>query len=592
MPVPERGQQLQYGRWRLVVVLGILAASAAGFGGLIVVQHSLHPSATQVLLMIAGFGGAAAILFLGPGLLYPLRKRRAAVRKRLPGGAPAWMRFHLYLPPMALAVAFVHASLSPYLAALSVGKVLLACGVFLVVAGWFRHYAIRVQREALLLNVKISQLAAGRSRSLRTLVQDLQLDRRPPIELDVAAASLDVEDPPTWAEVRTLSDRIDRTFPRSGGQRSSIRVAKVFRVIHAPLAILFFVLLAVHVWDVMGGRRALLDRGTKSYPTAADCGSCHRDIFKEWVLSSMARAQSSDVLEAQLPVTLAMNRQVSGLGNAIPHQPDLDGAARSCVSCHAPVAVRFTNLAQALLPLGAEGSGGPGRIAVAGGNAAVQSDGIGCFACHSQAAASSDGSGSAQLPLGHPGVANLGTMYGPQLRHPPPLPVAIHGLSTSPTWADTFSTSAMCGACHDVKIDLNSNGTSPTGVSQSIDEPSGRTDTDGDFQLDQNKPDPSDLVLQTTYDEWQDYAVGFARRFASDDRRPSGPLGCGECHMPLVGNQPLVAYSPGAITPPTRSHRSHEFLGVDYDLDPSHYDAAGHPDAVVRRELAEQKALL
>ena len=88
----------------------------------------------------------------------------------------------------------------------------------------------------------------------------------------------------------------------------------------------------------------------------------------------------------------------------------------------------------------------------------------------------------------------------------------------------------MCGACHDVKIDLDGNGTSPTGVSQAVTDLSGKSDSDGDFHLDQNEPQGNDLVLQTTFDEWQDYAVGFEKRFATDERHPVGPLGCAECH--------------------------------------------------------------
>src|SRR5205823_1178247 len=104
-------------------------------------------------------------------------------------------------------------------------------------------------------------------------------------------------------------------------------------------------------------------------------------------------------------------------------------------------------------------------------------------------------------------------------------------------------------------------------------DPAKRKDSDGNFTLDQNELDIQngklqDLVLQTTYDEWQDYIAGFDQRVKPEARTASHtatPLGCGQCHMPTKEGSAEVAvvdHAPSLLGLPKRLYRSHTFVGV------------------------------
>jgi hypothetical protein len=91
-----------------------------------------------------------------------------------------------------------------------------------------------------------------------------------------------------------------------------------------------------------------------------------------------------------------------------------------------------------------------------------------------------------------------------------------------------------------------------------------------------------DLVLQTTFDEWQDYTQGF----------PGRPRTCGTCHMPGLGAGPTVNDAPGNLSLPDRPLHSHEFVGVDYDLEPGHYESLGVGDDTRTEVLHARDALI
>ena len=84
----------------------------------------------------------------------------------------AWIRSHLYLPVLALVAAYVHASVVPFRAHLSSGKVLLVLGILVSIAGMCRHHLIGVQKAALNVNVAISKITSGQPRDFRRLVAD------------------------------------------------------------------------------------------------------------------------------------------------------------------------------------------------------------------------------------------------------------------------------------------------------------------------------------------------------------------------------------------------------------------------------------
>ena len=96
-------------------------------------------------------------------------------------------------------------------------------------------------------------------------------------------------------------------------------------------------------------------------------------------------------------------------------------------------------------------------------------------------------------------------MYGPIFEDPNPLPVRIHGIETPGDddegfWRNDLETSQLCGACHNVKLDIDGEGrrhsadvddVEELGILEIIDdaEDDPALDADGDFQLDENELD-------------------------------------------------------------------------------------------------------
>ena len=175
----------------------------------------------------------------------------------------------------------------------------------------------------------------------------------------------------------------------------------------------------------------------------------------------------------------------------------------------------------------------------------------------------------------------------------------VHDIGTTDKdgfWNDPIATSIACGACHNVKIDLDGDGLSPFSDSDTGDE-------DGDLTLNGNELDNQDgtlddLVLQTTFDEWQDYVAGFDDTIGQSDPpqgRTDSPLGCIDCHMPSNpdnAQEPVVDQAPGVLPTPDRAHRDHSFIGVDYDLDVDAYTHLGLPEDTINKVIAERAALL
>ena len=70
------------------------------------------------------------------------------------------------------------------------------------------------------------------------------------------------------------------------------------------------------------------------------CAGCHSDTVKEWASSSMAHAQTSTINVAQLPLTIAENRELAEEVGGI-QEERFEAAAKSCNNCHAQVGARF-----------------------------------------------------------------------------------------------------------------------------------------------------------------------------------------------------------------------------------------------------------
>ncbi len=587
--------------WNLIVIIGSVALLVIGFGGLFGLQ-SINAGSGLVNFFIVALGVITFLMFAGPGIAFVARKRIAFLKKKLPGGTLAWVRAHLYMPILALVAAWVHASSAPFRSTLTSGKVLLGISIVVSLGGLARHHLIGVSKSAINADAQISKVAAAQSRVFRQLVIDYKQLRRPLADIERDVASLSPAEQQSWAKVVETQLKIDHDFPRGGGQSRNVRALKVLRAIHAPLTVVLFLTLSFHVVDVLGTTDTVLGSEKENIASVSNCAGCHTDIADDWAASTMAHAQTGTIMEAQLPVTLAENEEIARQFGS--EQRDLfETAAQVCVNCHAPIGAKFIDGEDgpdAMLPLN-EGTES-GGAAVSGGGDAINKDGISCDVCHSVRSADErpelSGAGKLNVPTGT--RDDFGTVYGPLFDDPNPLPVRVHDIDQGEDgmWDDPIVTSIACGACHNVKLDIDGDGTSIA-----VDSDDG--DPDEDFNLNGNELDNQDgtlddLVLQTTFDEWQDYVAGFDDTIGAEDPvngtdTIDRPLGCIECHMPSnpdSAEEPVVDNAPGFLPTPDRQYRKHSFVGVDYDLDPSAYTDLGLPADTVNEILAERAALL
>jgi hypothetical protein len=591
--------QLKSRAWNLIVIIGSLVLVAIGFGGLFLLQAG-KAGATTTLWFVVGIGIITFLCFGGPGIAFVARKRIAFVKKHIPGGSLAWVRAHLYMPILALVAAWVHASTVPFRTVLSSGKVLLGIAIIVSLCGVARHHLIGVTKSAINADAQISRIAAGRSRQFRQLVIDYKQLRRPLGDIEGDVSAMPAADQEAWKKVVETQSKIDKEFPRGGGQSGSVRAYKLLRSLHAPLTIVLFLALSFHVVDVLGVTDKVLADSKEQISSVKNCADCHSDITKEFRESSMANAQVGTIMEAQLPVTLAKNEELAKILG--PQQQELvDNSAQVCINCHAPSGSRFVTDPTAVLPFNQAAPGG--HPAVSGGGDAVNKDGVSCMVCHAQSAPQAElsGAGGSLNNIVTGSRDDYGTVFGPLFSDPNPLPVRVHDIGATDAngfWNDTIATSIACGACHNVKLDINGNGLSPA-----ADDPTG--DDNGNFQLNENELDITkdangkdqlnDLVLQTTFDEWQDYVAAFDQRIAPKNPAVTKPLGCIDCHMPANPNnaqEPVVDQAPGVLATPDRPSRSHTFVGADYDLDPANYIERGIDPSVVNDIIAERKALM
>ena len=638
--------QIRSKKWDTGTLIGSLALLLVGFGGLFALQ-AIDSAGNPTLLFIVFFGILTFAGFAGPGIVYVLRKRNAWVKGKLPGGTMAWVRSHLYLPIIALVAGYVHASIVPFRAHLSSGKVLLVLGVLVSIAGVCRHHLIGVQKAALNVNVAISKITTGQPRNFRRLVADFTDTGRPVTEIDAEMAQFPPDLQERWGKIKGLRSEVDKHFPRTGGQRPHVRSYKLWRALHPPLTIILFVVLGYHMWDVLGGTNPFDSGREQEFVSAESCAACHSREYDEWGRSAMGHAQSSTITVAQLPVTLARNRLLADQGQVAANNqnPDIpidqdalfQATAKVCITCHSPVGATFVANPDALYPLGdADTAGVKAKgTAAAGGGSVVQTDGVGCQVCHG----TSKPPVELQAAFGplhdeKPSLGGFGTVFAPLFEDPNPLPQRIHDIGNGDGgfWNDPVRGSQLCGACHNVKVDLQGDGlaidpgadpTDPTEPQTKFEVDGVRGDLAGEpitdpdtaaehdenlnLQLDENEVDPTrDVVLQTTYDEWQDYvaffdaADGFKDRYSSDNldnfANPlEAPLGCSDCHMPLQSKDrpksAVVDNAPGLLPIPEREYHTHTFVGVDYDLDPKKYDHVGGASAL-DKVLAEREALV
>jgi len=247
------------------------------------------------------------------------------------------------------------------------------------------------------------------------------------------------------------------------------------------------------------------DAGTGAPPAptqengAAACGTCHATIYQQWRQAMHSNSMVSPVVIAQT------NQVIAGPLAKVPN-PDY---TKFCVNCHSPTvaAVATTDgLPQA--------------------DPTQWRDGISCTTCHQFNGTSelSGGGFTAQMQQGY----NTGNIYFGNLATP-----VGNRAHTSQTGNAFTNPNVLCKNCHEVWIDLDHDGIEEKGI---------------------------DLVLQETWDEYQDY-----KNFGGQET-------CVSCHMPVIPG--LTRVADGAQIPndqytvaPDRVVHDHSFVGSDHLLD-------------------------
>ena len=229
-------------------------------------------------------------------------------------------------------------------------------GVLVSIGGLARHHMIGLKKEALNVNVAINKMAQGQPRHFRELVNDFVENRKPLAEIEAEVAKLDSGEQVIWREIRKMSDDVEKNFPREGGQSSKVLQFQSWRALHPIITILFFAVLAWHVWDVLGGTQAAFGSDKTAFVASNSCADCHDDVVQDWKLSSMADAQTGTIMEAQLPVTLGENEQLADRPRCDAAGP-VRLAAKTCINCHAPVGAPFAKDINTLLAAERRGLG-------------------------------------------------------------------------------------------------------------------------------------------------------------------------------------------------------------------------------------------
>ncbi len=564
---PERPRKLLERPWPWMILAGLIGGAIVALAlSMLKTAQDDGGDAGAAFLLLAGTGLIAVVLMLLTAF-YSARKRRRVLQEHLPGTMMTWLKAHVWLGLVATFAIVVHWWLYPINSRITTGKITLAILVVLVVSGiaWRIVYVTvprgipgkvgnlslkdtRSRREQ--IEVEIEKTLAGASDELRRLADELLRGKTKVAELDGRAATLAVQEQASWQELRALAERLERYKGREPKQERYHRMLQGWKLLHLPLAVALGAAIAIHVADVLGIDNKVFAEEAQAFPDSGQCADCHSDIVREWNLAVHSVAQTSPTTVAQTALALQIDPNIGAL----------------CTNCHAPIGMQITP--NDTFPL-------PGE-----GGAPVVSEGITCWTCHSVSEIPGElRGGQDDFPVGRAGDRDFGTVFGPPLGGDPPLPVPDHQTAQG-FMTNELNTFQLCGSCHNVKADIEGDGFSPFGDEEA--DESGN-DEDGDGKLDENElvevdrdedgiadaidVDGSglieDLVLQTTFDEWEDY-------LANDQ----GGVPCATCHM-LSSTGPAVDDAPGNLDLPDRTLHSHAFIGVDYDLEPGHYAGLG-----------------
>ncbi|HEX2873755.1 MAG TPA: multiheme c-type cytochrome [Polyangiaceae bacterium] len=487
-------------------------------------EYAYFPPIVRGYTLTGLLFGASSVALGLLTFLYSLRKR--SLQEKMPVGTMAgWLWGHVYFGVSCVLLAFLHAGYGSVGLEFSLGKLLLLVLFVLAVtgvvwrvvyavvpakaAGEVGHYSQSASRtRAATAQVEIDKLTAGRSPALRQMVDWLQQVTASDPEIAQAARNIPPDEQSLIQELVRLTRTRHQMLVRERRQGRYRRILQGFRVLHVPISLLFLLLLPLHMLWALDVPAKLAPMGQIMgstlggfHPSEA-CISCHERAVTEWRTSMHAFALTSPVMVAQS--NLAHRETLKSTSSPDPQNV--------CVNCHGPIA---TALAQSpLLPFQAEG---------ALAEPALVSEGITCSVCHQwQGEPKTAGGG---LTAFQDGLVPGHTFFGP---FDDAVGNAYHRSEATPLFKDP---SQLCRNCHSVQYDRNGDGKIERGT---------------------------DLVLQTLFDEWQDFA------------KNGGP-GCVDCHMPFVKG---TRAAESALIPleqdsdaPARRLRSHRFVAVDYPLD-------------------------
>jgi hypothetical protein len=557
-----------------LTAIGSIAGTLSAFRWI----SALAQSRGGMFVLILGLG-IITVLLIGITFFYSLRKR--VLQEQAPGSMMAWLHSHVYIGLVSLGLALLHVWIPSFSSSWSTGKVTLIVLALLVISGvaWRIVYAMippRVANEVgnlstadtqdkvQLVRIEVDKVLAGKSAEFRHSAHSRM---NGPSFVDAESEkTLRPEELADWKRFSRLADRLERYARRESRQNSYARFLQAWKQLHLPLAAILVALIGVHIWDALRVTHMLSGRELSGLPPATACASCHSEIADEWKLAMHAQAQTGPIIIAQ--TNLALERF-----------PEF---GRACNNCHSPIGTALTNAAT--LPLD-EGNGLRSLP-----NGAVVDDGITCTVCHTLPEAPPELRGASDdFPVAQGDVNRFADMFGPSLGNPSALPNPRHNTGIG-FMTDSLSASQICGACHNVKVDIDGDGQ----LTAFPGSDGNQVDTDSDGQLDENELEFAengtalqDLVLQTTFDEWQDYV-------AAQRSNGATALGCVDCHMPAQAPRPIVDSAPGSFLgpAPARPAHSHTFVGVDYNLAPGFYEAAGFPPNARQLVLKEREALL
>ena len=462
--------------------------------------------------------GILAVALTACSVVYSIRKRRASSGT---ASMMTWLWIHVYVGLLATFAAVLHAGFGIFSLNMSTGKLLFFLFALISFSGvvWRLAYAFvpalaapevlnysqqGAEKRAEEQKTEIEKLAAGKSPEFRRLKDALLAREMGARELALAAQSFHPQERATLDEIAALAASCFRALRRVHLQAKYTRLLQGWRALHVPVTFFFAVALVAHIFGALGiVARAMPVSGATTgalatYKPSEDCRGCHSAIYASWADSMHAHALTS-------PVTVVQNNLDEKTTLAGQSSRDV---RRICINCHAPAGAAITE--GETLPLG----GGP-----------IPNEGINCVACHQHRAPVTSGSGgfaSFQAKL------EQGSTYFGELASP--IGNAFHKSETSPSYGNPND---LCSGCHDVHLDRDNDGKIVKG---------------------------KDLVLQTTFDEFKEYAAA------------GGKGTCVTCHMPALRG--VIAAADGAQIPleqdfegPDRLVHDHGFAGVDYPLD-------------------------